>query len=136
MKTDDVPDPRRSSPSKAYWVASEAVRTARPLPWNRSRVCTPSSALLTQQADGYLARAEQQLKAAQNATAPEQRRHMLLLAQRDLERARSLFEPLAGFSNVNARLEKLYADESRAEVLAKPPAAQSKKPVRYVRRWR
>ena len=35
--------PRRSSPSNAYCVASEAVSTARPLPWKRSSVCTPSS---------------------------------------------------------------------------------------------
>ena len=44
VNTEDVPVPRRSSPSNAYWVASEAVSTARPLPWNRSRVCTLSSA--------------------------------------------------------------------------------------------
>ena len=44
MKTDELPDPLSEVASKAYCVASEAVSTARPLPWKRSRVCTPSSA--------------------------------------------------------------------------------------------
>jgi hypothetical protein len=40
MNTDRVPSPMMSFPSKEYWVASDAVRTTRPLPWNFSRACT------------------------------------------------------------------------------------------------
>ncbi len=71
-----------------------------------------------QQADGYLLRAEQELQQAQKARLPrpEAARH-LSLAQSDLERARSVYEPIAGFSHVSMSLERLYRDRDRQQLL-------------------
>lgn len=68
-----------------------------------------------EQADGYLYRAEQQLrKWRQSKSAPEQRRYATLM-QRDFDRARALYEPIAGFSNVNRSLERIERDQALAE---------------------
>ncbi len=87
---------------------------------------------LEQQADGYVYRAEQQIKSAQHA--PTQRSRLLALAARDLSRARALYEPLAGYANVNARLERLDSVEATARALAEPPPPAVRKTAR--RRWR
>ncbi len=102
----------------------------------------PGPRELAQQADGFEYRAEQQLKAAQSVKAADQRRHLILLAQRDLQRARILYEPLAGYSNVNARMDRLELAEAGAQKLAEPPpqakqVGRYKKPLaRSSRRWR
>jgi len=72
-----------------------------------------------EQADGYLLRAEQELLQAQRAKAaknPESAKY-LSLAQGDLERARNLYEPIAGFSNVSANLNRLYRDRAKEQLL-------------------
>jgi len=72
-----------------------------------------------EQADGYLLRAEQELQQAQRFKAvksPEAAK-FLSRAQGDLERARNLYEPIAGFSNVSANLNRLYRDRARQQVL-------------------
>jgi hypothetical protein len=68
-----------------------------------------------QQADGYLYRAEQELRQWQHAATPAEQHKYLSLMQRDFDRARTLYEPIAGFSNVSRGLERLEADESAAE---------------------
>ena len=73
-----------------------------------------------EQGDGYLFRAEQELlewkKAAAKRSTPEQSRY-LTLARRDLERARDLYEPMTGFSNVSGSLQRLYRDEGEQQAL-------------------
>ena len=75
-----------------------------------------------QEADGYVfAAAEYEIRQARRAaklsSAPEQRR-WLRQAAHDLDRARNVYEPIAGFSDVNAGLDTLYRDrESDQEQL-------------------
>jgi tetratricopeptide (TPR) repeat protein len=91
-----------------------------------------------QQADGYLFRAEQELRQAQSATVSKaDRSHNLLLAERDLERARDLYEPIDGFSNVTANLQQLRHDESQRQTIqAQEQAKRARyRHVRY-RSWR
>ncbi len=92
-----------------------------------------------QQADGYLYRAEQEFKTwQQTKTAADQRRYATLM-QRDFERARLLYEPIAGFSNVNRNLERLESYLSSAEHIRAgrehARLAALVKRARY-RRWR
>ncbi len=65
-----------------------------------------------QQADGYLFRAESELAHAKRtpASAKPVRTKWLQLARDDMDRARSLYEPIAGFSNVSTDLEQLHRD--------------------------
>lgn len=79
----------------------------------------PGPRELEEQADGYLLRAEQELQQAQRAKAaknPESVKY-LSQAQGDLERARNLYEPIAGFSNVSANLNRLYRDRAKEQLL-------------------
>jgi hypothetical protein len=67
--------------------------------------------------------------------------HDLLLAQRDFERARGLYEPISGFSKVSQRLEQLDRDEEQQQAVEAARekaqrAAASHKRTGYVRRWR
>ena len=68
-----------------------------------------------EKADGYLYRAQWAIGKAKKlpATDDDGRKGWLKMAHDDSERARKLYEPLAGFSNVNASLEDL--GENRAE---------------------
>jgi hypothetical protein len=79
----------------------------------------PGPRELEQEADGYLYRAEYELRqavrAASGSTAEEDR--WLHQTWDDLERARNLYEPLAGFSKVSAGLDQLYADRSQQQQL-------------------
>ena len=93
-----------------------------------------------QQADGYLLRAEQELQQAQrtNETREEISKYVLL-AQGDLERARNLYEPIAGFSNVSTSLNRLYRDRGRQQTLqakSQKPANPRKLLARRPRSWR
>jgi len=65
-----------------------------------------------QQADAFLFRGEYELRQAQRApafSAAEEER-WLKQAANDFDRARNLYEPIAGFSNVSASLDQLYQD--------------------------
>lgn len=94
---------------------------------------------IEEEADGYLYRAEQELKTWETEQKPKS--HDLLLAQRDFERARALYEPVTGFSQVSRKLEQLDRDEDQEQAVAdarekaQKAAAAHKRP-RQVRRWR
>ena len=96
---------------------------------------------IEQEADGYLYRAEQELKTWEAESKPKP--HDLLLAQRDFDRARGLYEPIGGFSKVSQRLDQLDRDEDRQQAVEaarekaqRAAAAASHKRTGYVRRWR
>lgn len=67
-----------------------------------------------EEADGYLYRAEAELAKAKKlpASAAGERRKWLDLAGDDMDRARNLYEPIAGFSNVSTALDQLQQDQS------------------------
>ena len=79
-----------------------------------------------EQADGYLLRAEQELQQAQKPKLlrPDADKY-LSLAKGDLERARNLYEPIAGYSNVSSNLNRLYRDRAKEQVLQ----AKIEKPI-------
>jgi hypothetical protein len=72
-----------------------------------------------QEADAFLYRAEQSLRASQKSQDPAAKRRLLAAAQRDFTRARSLYEPIAGFSKVSDDLERVENGESLAMKLEK-----------------
>ncbi len=69
---------------------------------------------IEEQADGYLFRAAWELNRAKRTPleARQDSAKWLQLARADFERARSLYEPIAGFSHVQANLEQLYNGEN------------------------
>ncbi len=93
-----------------------------------------------QQADGYLLRAEQELQKAQKAKQPRpEGARYLSLAQSDLERARNLYEPIAGFSRVSTSLDRLYRDRASQQFLLaanQRPVNPRKVAIRRPRSWR
>jgi len=68
-----------------------------------------------QEADGYLLRAEQSLGRFQKASLASDRRKYRAQLDRDLNRARNLYEPIAGYSDVNDHLERLEQDAASLE---------------------
>ena len=74
---------------------------------------------IEEQGDGYLIRAEgelrQALKAASTSKTEEEKN--LRLSRADMDRARNLYEPISGFSNVSVSLNRLDQDEARAAQL-------------------
>ena len=66
-----------------------------------------------EQADGYLFRAETELAKAKRTpgSARADRTKWLTLARDDMDRARNLYEPIAGYSNVSINLEQLQQDQ-------------------------
>ena len=88
-----------------------------------------------QQGDGYLYRAQEELARARRV-APSEREEIdkwLQLARDDIERARSLYGPIAGFSSVNRGLELLYrvrAEQVKLATAQWPPVPKR----RYTRR--
>jgi Protein kinase domain len=97
-----------------------------------------------EEADGYRFRATTELEEARqygpNNSAAEGR--YLRLAERDFDRARRLYEPIEGFSNVSVALRQVDDDDrarqGMAEALNKKPKP-AKRPKRHVRRtprWR
>ena len=91
-----------------------------------------------QQGDGYLLRAEQEIRQAQAAGSTRADSvKSLSLAQNDLERARNLYEPLDGYSNISANLNRLYNDRTKLQALQEK-FKQAAPPKRYSRRarWR
>ncbi len=90
---------------------------------------------MEEQGDGYLLRAELELQGARKSgiSLPD-RNNTLRLTRSDLERARNLYEPISGFSNVGVSLNRLEADQSQVEHLTQPPPAKSRrKPARRSR---
>jgi serine/threonine protein kinase len=71
-----------------------------------------------QEADGYLYRTVWDLLRARYAVPESAKTKWVLLAKADSDRARQLYEPLAGFSNVNLSLDRLYAFQTEP---APPP---------------
>ena len=65
-----------------------------------------------EQADAWLYRAEQELKRsrANGAKDANARRRLRLLAQRDFERARNLYEPVVDYAGVNDSLQRIDSD--------------------------
>ena len=98
---------------------------------------------MEQEADAYRFRALDELDQARKARDPERRRD-LDLARRDFDRARQLYEPIAGFSQVNVALRQVDEGERASQQLAQPPAppqpkAKPKQVARRAparRRWR
>ena len=89
-----------------------------------------------QQADAFLRRGEQEFREWQNAATDNARRHYANLMQRDLDRARALYEPIAGYSKATDSLERVAKLETAYLDASKPkPAPHPKKTTRYTRRW-
>lgn len=65
-----------------------------------------------EEGDGYLYRAEWALARAKRSSVREERGKWLQIAHDDMDRARSLYEPLVGFSNVSMNLDQLQQDRS------------------------
>jgi len=104
---------------------------------------TPGPREMEEEADGYRFRASQELEQARKLgrKSRDQQSRYLQLAQRDFERARQLYEPIMGFSNVTVALHQMDDDDrSRQQLddfLRKPPP-QPRKRVKVVwrsRRW-
>lgn len=95
-----------------------------------------------QQADGYLFRAAADLEHAKNAAgAVGERERWLQAARSDAGRARELYEPLSGFSNVDLDLEQVYSVTAEAAKMeaALHPAVRKPHPAKRSassRRWR
>ena len=107
----------------------------------------PGPREMEQQADGYRFRAGAELNEAQKyrgkSKAMEER--YLRLAQRDYARARELYEPILGFSNVNVAMRQVDDEDLTRqqldEVVKKPPVKttkakkQQRKPKWRLSRW-
>jgi eukaryotic-like serine/threonine-protein kinase len=101
----------------------------------------PGPREIEEEADGYRFRAGSELEAARKyreTSRPLEERY-LQLAQRDFERARQLYEPILGFSNVSVALRQVDDDDrARQELndgLKKPPPKRPRKPNWRVSRW-
>jgi hypothetical protein len=68
-----------------------------------------------EEADGYLYRAEAEIAKARKlpVSATAERAKWLNMAGDDMDRARTLYEPIAAFSNVSSALEQLRQDEAQ-----------------------
>lgn len=92
-----------------------------------------------EQADAWLYRAEQELKRSRQPGAKDDnaRRRLRMLAQRDFERARNLYEPVSDFDGVNDSLQRIDRDLDAEKDWERTQAARlhKKAPVRR-RRWR
>ena len=95
-----------------------------------------------QEADGYRFRAVTELAEAQKyrATSRAMEERYLRLAQRDFARARELYEPIVGFSNVKLALHQVDDDDLTRqqlyEVLQKPPVKVAKTKKQRKPKWR
>ena len=92
----------------------------------------PGPREIEEKADGYRFRATAELNQARRAneiSKTEEARY-LRLAQRDFDRARQLYEPIEGFSNVSVALRQVDDDDrarqGMADALAKKPKPKSR----------
>ncbi len=95
---------------------------------------------IEQEADGYRFRASAALSEArrQHGKSRILEERYLRLAQRDFERARALYEPIAGFSNVGLALQQVDDDDRARQELKdnlKKPVKHTRKPNWRVSRW-
>lgn len=89
---------------------------------------------MEEEADGYRFRAQDELNQAAKSKATADR--FLQLAQRDFDRARELYEPIIGFSNVSVALRQVDDGDRTRRKLAQPPPAQHPRTARLrTRRW-
>jgi hypothetical protein len=84
-----------------------------------------------EEADGYRFRATAELNyARRNEISKTEEERYLRLAQRDFDRARQLYEPIEGFSNVSVALRQVDDDDrarqEMADALAKKPKPKSR----------
>ena len=91
---------------------------------------------MEQQADGFHFRAVQELADARklHGISKQQAAHALQLAQRDFDRARQLYEPIVGFSNVGLALNKLDDEDRVRQQLDRP--APKRVPIRKHVAWK
>ena len=101
----------------------------------------PGPREMEEEADGYRFRATAELEQARKSGANSNRaveERYLRLAQRDFDRARQLYEPIEGFSNVSGALRQVDDDDRTREQLddslKKPPKRQRKSYGR-IGRW-
>lgn len=102
----------------------------------------PGPREMEQQADGYRFRANVELSQARmyrdKSRADAER--CLRLAQRDFERARQIYEPIAGFSNVSVALRQVDDDDRARKQLddsLKRRVSRPRRPANLrARRWR
>jgi eukaryotic-like serine/threonine-protein kinase len=94
-----------------------------------------------QKGDAYLYRGELEMRVWQKAGDKAATPRYFTLSERDFARARSLYEPIAGFSNVDQSLDRLDHDEdlekqiqAAREKARQQRAARARRLVRY-RRW-
>jgi len=101
----------------------------------------PGPREVEEQADGYRFRASSELTEAKKyrQTSRAQAERYLRLAQRDFDRARQLYEPIQGFSNVTVALRQVDDDDHAREVLANvlkaPPPKRQRRLSGRVNRW-
>jgi hypothetical protein len=94
-----------------------------------------------QEADGYRMRAGAELNEARRYGTKNRmlEERYLRLARRDFERARQLYEPIQGFSNVSVALRQVDDDdEARQQLedsLAQKVAKRQRKPSWRSSRW-
>ena len=94
-----------------------------------------------EEADGFLFRAQWELlRAKRSMPDKKQAAKWLQMARADTGRARSLYEPIAGFSNVSSSLDRVYEDESEQAQLETASLETAPPRQRYVkhsvhRRW-
>jgi serine/threonine protein kinase len=90
-----------------------------------------------QQADGYLFRAEWALSRARLTplSTPAERQRWLQLANDDFDRAVRLYEPIAGFSGVDANLRHLEQDRAEGAKLRLQPARATGSRLRFVKHY-
>lgn len=95
---------------------------------------------LEQEADGYLLRAEQSLRKFQKAKTVAERRKYKAQLDRDIERARNLYEPIAGYSDVDDHLDRLEQDAASVEQIGaraeRALLVAAKRKIVRNRRWR
>ena len=94
----------------------------------------PGPREMEQQADGYRFRASSELLAARvfRGKSRETEQRYLRLAQRDYDRARQLYEPILGYSNVSLALREVDDDDHARQQLDDT----LKKPVKVAKRQR
>ncbi len=104
----------------------------------------PGPREMEQEADGYRFRANSELIAARafRGKSRDAEQRYLRLAQRDYDRARRLYEPISGYSNVSVALREVDDDDQARQHLsdtlnqpAKPPKRQHRAAVRRSSRW-
>lgn len=87
---------------------------------------------IEEEADGYMYRAETELNKAKKASTD--RAKWLTMARDDMQRARDLYEPIAGFSTVSSALDQLQLDQQQQVQLE--TASLHLTPPTPKKRWR